>query len=255
MAKFKEAVLTRKGIALLAKAQAEHKSITFTGAVTGNGDYEDGEDISSRTSLKSEQQTFAPTLIRRQNETNVYVHFTITNYQEGDALEHGYYVTEIGLIANDPDEGEILYGIAIGEPGKCDYLPAYDSLLPAVIGVDFLIEVGNADQVNIVTDLSAYATHEEVEELKTLVDELSLEIHEVNLTNSNDFYFNNSAKTVALSAMRSTTDYRVDTEIQGNTINVGDIVVYDKQMNGFKIAYTGSAASVTVKCYISGGAA
>ena len=78
---------------------------------------------------------------------------------------------------------------------------------------------------------------------------------EVNLTNSNDFYFNNSAKTVALSAMRSTTDYRVDTEIQGNTINVGDIVVYDKQMNGFKIAYTGSAASVTVKCYVSGGAA
>lgn len=183
MAKFKEAVLTRKGTALLAKAQAEHKSIIFTGAVTGNGDYEDGEDISSRTSLKSEQQTFAPTLIRRQNETNVYVHFTITNYQEGDALEHGYYVTEIGLIANDPDEGEILYGIAIGEPGKCDYLPAYDSLLPAVIGVDFLIEVGNADQVNIVTDLSAYATHEEVEESKTLTDDTTEQKYRLGIDN------------------------------------------------------------------------
>lgn len=77
----------------------------------------------------------------------------------------------------------------------------------------------------------------------------------VDLTNSKDFYFNNSVKTVALSTMRSTTDYRVEVEVQGNVTNVGDIVVYDKQMNGFKIAYTGSAVSVTVKCFVSGGAA
>lgn len=78
---------------------------------------------------------------------------------------------------------------------------------------------------------------------------------EVALTNSKDFYFNNSVKTVALSTMRSTTDYRVEVEVQGNTVNVGDIVVYDKQMNGFKIAYTGSAESATVKCFVSGGVA
>lgn len=78
---------------------------------------------------------------------------------------------------------------------------------------------------------------------------------EVTLTNTKDFYFNNSVKTVALSNMRSTTDYRVLTEIQGNTVNVGDIVVYDKQINGFKIAYTGSTASATVRCFVQGGGA
>ena len=159
MAQFKEAVLTRKGIALLAKAQAEEKTIAFTRAVTGSGEYEEGEDLASRTELKNYQQEFAPTTIQRQNETNVYVRFSITNNPSYGALTHGYYVTEIGLMANDPDEGEILYGIAIADEDKADYLPAYNNLLPAVIGVDFLIEVDNAESVTIMTDLSAYATN------------------------------------------------------------------------------------------------
>ena len=44
-----------------------------------------------------------------------------------------------------------------------DYLPAYNNLLPAVIGVDFLIEVDNADNVTITTDLSAYVTNEDLD--------------------------------------------------------------------------------------------
>lgn len=81
------------------------------------------------------------------------------------------------------------------------------------------------------------------------------ELIEVTLTNSRDFYFNDSAKTVALSKIRSSLDYRVMVEVQDNPTNVGEVVVYDKQLNGFKIAFTGSAESVTVKCYVQGGAA
>lgn len=76
---------------------------------------------------------------------------------------------------------------------------------------------------------------------------------EVTLTNTKDFYFNNSVKTVALSTMRNSLDYRVITEVQGNPVNAGDVVVYDKQVNGFKIAFTGSAESVTVRCFVQGG--
>lgn len=78
---------------------------------------------------------------------------------------------------------------------------------------------------------------------------------EITLTNTKDFYFNNSVRTVALANMRSTKNYRVMTEIQGNPVNAGDIVVYDKQVNGFKIAFTGSAKSVTVRCFVQGGGA
>ena len=94
---------------------------------------------------------------------------------------------------------------------------------------------------------------ENVKHTQQSVESVDGEELEVTLTNTKDFYFNNSVKTVALANMRSTLDYRVITEVQGNPVNVGDVVVYDKQVNGFKIAFTGSAKSVTVRCFVQGG--
>ena len=56
---FKEAVLTAKGIALLAKAQAGKCAIKLTKAATGDGSYSDGEALTNRTALKSKKQEFA----------------------------------------------------------------------------------------------------------------------------------------------------------------------------------------------------
>ena len=78
------------------------------------------------------------------------------------------------------------------------------------------------------------------------LDDIDGEVIAVTLTNTQDYYANNSTKTVALSVRR-------DAEIQGDTVNVGDIVVYDKQVNGFKVKFTGSAASVALKLYVHGG--
>lgn len=94
---------------------------------------------------------------------------------------------------------------------------------------------------------------ENVKHTQQSVESVDGEELEVTLTNTKDFYFNNSVKTVALANMRSTLDYRVIAEVQGNPVNVGDVVVYDKQVNGFKIAFTGSAKSVTVRCFVQGG--
>ena len=55
---FKEAVLTAKGIALLAKAQAGRCTIKLTKAATGDGSYSDGEALTNRTALKSKKQEF-----------------------------------------------------------------------------------------------------------------------------------------------------------------------------------------------------
>ena len=85
------------------------------------------------------------------------------------------------------------------------------------------------------------------------LDDIDGEVIAVTLTNTQDYYANNSTKTVALSVRRDTLDYIVDAEIQGDTVNVGDIVVYDKQVNGFKVKFTGSAASVALKLYVHGG--
>ena len=96
---------------------------------------------------------------------------------------------------------------------------------------------------------------EQLKHTKQSLESVDGEEIEVSLTNTRGFYFNNSVKTVALANMRSSTNYRVITEVQGNPVNVGNVVVYDKQANGFKIAFTGSAKSVTVRCFVQGGGA
>ena len=85
------------------------------------------------------------------------------------------------------------------------------------------------------------------------LDNVDGEVITRTLTNTKDFYFNNSVQTVAITSQRDTLDYRVDVEVQGDVVNVGDVVVFDKQQNGFKVKYTGSAPSVTVKLYVREG--
>ena len=175
MAEFRRAVITEKGLALLAKAQADEVPISITKAVSGSGEYTDSESLIERTGLKEPQQEFAPTSIVRRNDTTVLVRFSITNAPPGESLEHGYYVREVGIYADDPDEGEILYSIAIAGEGTCDYLPAYGGTLPTTIGVSFVIEVANADTVIIQTDISAYALAEDVRDW--IADHAALSTH------------------------------------------------------------------------------
>lgn len=79
------------------------------------------------------------------------------------------------------------------------------------------------------------------------------EIGTVTLTNTLAYPFNNSKKTVALSVKRDTMDYTVEVEATAAGGDVGKVIISDKQLNGFKIEHTGSAASVTVKYIVKGG--
>jgi cyclophilin family peptidyl-prolyl cis-trans isomerase len=83
---------------------------------------------------------------------------------------------------------------------------------------------------------------------------LTGETQTVAMTNSQAFPFNNSKKTIALSTNRDNLDYTVGVEVLSYSGGfVGDFVITDKLVNGFKIAYTGSATSVSVKVFVKGG--
>ena len=155
MAEFNQSALTKKGAALVAKAQSDGATIRITKAVVGSGTYDGTEDLTALTELKHQEQEFTPSSIERKNDTNVFVHFTISNYNEvtKTGLDHGYFMTEMGLIAEDPDEGEILY--AISTAAQADWLQSYNGYIPATVGVHFLVEVSNASEVQITTDLEA----------------------------------------------------------------------------------------------------
>lgn len=86
-----------------------------------------------------------------------------------------------------------------------------------------------------------------------LQSQTEIERHVVELKNTASYPFNNSAKTVSLAITRDNTDYTVDADIQAHTGNVGEIQIYDKQLNGFKVKYDGSAESATLILRIKGG--
>lgn len=75
----------------------------------------------------------------------------------------------------------------------------------------------------------------------------------VTLTNSLAFPFNNSLKSVALSHSLENTNYEVVILSVTAVGNPGEIEVSDRQVNGFKMAFTGSASSVTVNYAVIGG--
>lgn len=87
---------------------------------------------------------------------------------------------------------------------------------------------------------------------KYLLENLVPQVGVVSLTNSLTYPFNNSETTVVLENLCDTTDYRVEIEVLSGE-NLGDIRVSQKQLNGFKLAYSGSCPVASLKYYVIGG--
>lgn len=86
--------------------------------------------------------------------------------------------------------------------------------------------------------------------------EIKGELHEITLTNTQRYPFNSSVdspRTVAMIQTRRNLFYSVEAEVLESDGQVGEIIVSDKALNGFKIAYTGSGSSVTLAVRIKGG--
>jgi hypothetical protein len=172
MAEFNAAVLTAGGIELNAKVQSGRCSIAFTKAATGDGNYEDGEVLITRTELKSKKQEFLISSLSVVNESTTVLRFIVTNHSNTEDLKHGYYIKEVGIYAEDPDKGEILYAIATAVENEWDYMPAYNNLLPSTNTMDFYTEVSNASDVIIRANPGAYALASDVEGLERDVTEI-----------------------------------------------------------------------------------
>ena len=84
-------------------------------------------------------------------------------------------------------------------------------------------------------------------------DFMICEIGSTVLTNTLEFPFNDSKATVPLTNTQKDTNYAVIAWTDSDAGNIGDIQVTDKQVNGFKLAYSGSAKTATIKYIVIGG--
>jgi len=90
-----------------------------------------------------------------------------------------------------------------------------------------------------------------VEDLERATDQ---ETGTVTLTNTQAFPFNNSIVTVPLTITRDNLNYIVEViKVEPTGGPAGEIEISERQVNGFKMAFTGSASSVKVTYAVIGG--
>ena len=93
-------------------------------------------------------------------------------------LTDGYYLNSVGLYANDPDEGEILF--AYINAVRADYITAFDSKIgETLLDITFSIKVSATDNFQVVIPEQAYAlaNHEH------FVKDIKFENNDVRLDN------------------------------------------------------------------------
>lgn len=150
MANWNGLVMTDKGIALQSKVQAG-EVLNITKMKLGSGTLPAETDIRKLTDLIKPEQNLGIGG-REPNGDYCKISATISNV----GLEAGYYVRELGVFAQDPDDGEILY--AYTTDGAPDYLPAEGG--STVISQEFSVNiaVSDTDKINVEIDPGALAT-------------------------------------------------------------------------------------------------
>lgn len=137
-----------------------------------------------------------------------------------------------GSITHTPIEGEVLQQ---GTPQNAANFNHIES------------GISNATELAAILNILSIQNRRAIEDLQG--EEIT-----VTLTNSQQYPFNNSKKTISLSKERNHLGYNVTTEITNVSGGfVGEVLFSEKLLNGFKVEYTGSAKSVTLKVYVKGG--
>ena len=174
MAVFSNTITTKKGLALIAKSIGG-KQITFTKIKTSDYDYPSNTNFENLTVLGSIKQTVTISAVTIENESTVRVKGVILN----TGLTESYYLKNIGLYANDPEEGEILFNVTTSTIS--DIIPSYSGVNVSKITVDLLTTVSNSANVNltvapgglVTTEMLATETHAGLVTLNTIRKEES----------------------------------------------------------------------------------
>ncbi|WP_237174613.1 tail fiber protein [Paenibacillus xylanexedens] len=157
MSSFSANGLTNKGRNLQAKAQAGVQ-LLYTKAVAGDGTL-GNQSIAPLTNVISPKKTFPLTRFKATG-TMARIGFDLSNQD----ITTGFYFREIGIFANDPDEGEILYWYA-NAGATADYIPPGGGSDILEKTFDLLVFVGNAPNVSAIIDESlTYATVEALDD-------------------------------------------------------------------------------------------
>jgi len=155
LADFPNIQLTNKGLALQAKAQIGTQ-LQFTRSGIGDGTLEPEQEIKDLNVLISEKKTLDIGDMSVIGDGTVRIRIYVTN----EDLAEGFFVREIGIFANDPDEGEILYCYT-NAGAFADYLPADQGSTVIESIHNITTTIGEAENVSITVESGIYVTQQD----------------------------------------------------------------------------------------------
>lgn len=154
---WQNAVVTDKGLALLAKLTEGH-TLNITTAKTGAGTVIPGT-LQKQTEVADAKQTLAFRPASYPEEGKCAIPCYLTN----DELATSYTANQVGIYAEDPDEGEILFFIAQASDGNGTIIPSETEMRGYSAEWTFYFQYGQADGVNVTVDPSNTVTQSGME--------------------------------------------------------------------------------------------
>ena len=168
MAEFNKLIITNKGQALMAKLIAGTAIVEFTKIKTSTNVYTQAQ-IPALTNLANIKQTTNVSRVVRTNNVAVRVEGAIENSN----LATGYKINSVGLYANDPDEGEILYAVAsVSSADNGAWMPPYNNVSVSGAYFKLITTVSNSDNVSLEVDQAAVATVGDIQDLQNQIADL-----------------------------------------------------------------------------------
>lgn len=181
MAEFRRVVITRKGQALMAKLMSGSGTTHFTAIKVSDSSFNE-DQLEGLTSIGNVKQTVSISKVDRTNNVAAEVEGAISNTN----LTVGYYMRTLGLYAQDPDEGEILYAVTIAS--QAGYMPPFNGKTTSGAFFRITTTIGNADNLNVQVNPSAVATIGEINDLQKQIDAMKkvdeLKIKTIELENN-----------------------------------------------------------------------
>ncbi|WOO34959.1 hypothetical protein R2R35_14250 [Anaerocolumna sp. AGMB13020] len=159
---FSTILFTEKGRALQSKVLAG-AALNFTRIGMGSGSL-GGQSQIALNNLIDQKVSLNVTQVSKSGSYAVVE----GNFRNAD-ISTGFYWRELGIFAQDPDIGEILY--CYGNAGSlAEYIPPQSSeIVEKVVGLSVI--VGDTANVTLLTDSTAFATKAEVKAAKDKADQ------------------------------------------------------------------------------------
>lgn len=155
MAEWSNAIMTDVGNALQAKVNAGQTKLTFTKIKVGNG--VNATNPLALTDVISSKWETTNIIVKREGKI-VSVDTFITN----SGITEAFRMSEIGLFANDPDKGEILYAyLTDPEP---DRMPAEGGAVVVSQELTIGMMFSNTGNVSLTVNMGALVNQEQLKE-------------------------------------------------------------------------------------------